>query len=60
LVIAGASADAASAADLVEQAIALAESGTGLKSAVAELSEAFGVSKSELYQLVLERRKSES
>ncbi len=57
LVIAGASATAASAADLVDQAIALAESGTGLKSAVAELSEAFGVSKSELYQLVLERRK---
>ncbi len=57
LVIAGASKTAKVAADLVDPAIALAESGIGLKAAVAELAESFGVSKSELYQLVLEARK---
>ena len=57
LVIAGASKTAKLAADLVEPVMALAESGIGLKAAVAELAETFGVSKSELYQLVLEARK---
>jgi 16S rRNA (cytidine1402-2'-O)-methyltransferase len=56
LVIGGSSKEAVSAETLVGQAIALAEAGLGLKQAVGELAEAHGVSKSDLYQLVLEAR----
>ena len=57
MVIEGAQPAKLTVTDLVAEAIALAESGVGLKQAVAELAENTGVSKSELYQLVLEARK---
>lgn len=57
LVIEGAVPAKFTVTDLVAEAVALAESGVGLKQAVAELAENTGVSKSELYQLVLEARK---
>lgn len=58
LVIAGAEAIAAEAADVVSLVQQLVESGEKLKPAVAEIAEAHGVSKSELYQLVLDSRKA--
>jgi 16S rRNA (cytidine1402-2'-O)-methyltransferase len=59
IVIAGAVAREVDAGSLVQQVLALAASGTGLKQAVAELASANGVSKSELYSLTLEARKQE-
>lgn len=59
IVIAGAIAREVDAGSLVQQVLALAASGTGLKQAVAELASANGVSKSELYSLTLEARKQE-
>lgn len=59
IVVAGAEAREVEAASLVNQVLALAASGTGLKQAVAELAAANGVSKSELYSLTLEARKQE-
>lgn len=59
IVIEGAEPPKFTVTDLVAEAIALAESGIGLKQAVAELAENTGVSKSELYQLVLEARKGQ-
>lgn len=57
LVIAGAAATVTKIEDLVSQVLALIDEGTRLKEAVAEIAGANGASKSELYQLVLERRK---
>ena len=59
IVVAGAEAREVEVASLVNQVLALAASGTGLKQAVAELAAANGVSKSELYSLTLEARKQE-
>ena len=56
LVIAGGQERTVEAGSLVEQVVALAASGTGLKQAVAEIASANGVSKSELYSLTLEAR----
>ena len=56
LVIAGGQERTVQAGSLVEQVVALAASGTGLKQAVAEIASANGVSKSELYSLTLEAR----
>jgi 16S rRNA (cytidine1402-2'-O)-methyltransferase len=58
LVIAGAPALEIKTENLVEQVLALTDEGTGLKVAVAEIAQAAGASKSELYQLVLEHRKA--
>lgn len=58
LVVAGASAEAVNTDNLVEQVLALTADGTGLKDAVAEIADATGASKKELYQLVLEQRKT--
>lgn len=58
LVIAGAVAEAVKIDDLVDQVLALTHEGLGLKAAVAEIAEAAGASKGDLYQLVLERRKN--
>lgn len=58
IVIAGAEAVEAKIEDLVDQVLALIEEGSGLKDAVAEIATAAGASKSDLYQLVLERRKA--
>jgi 16S rRNA (cytidine1402-2'-O)-methyltransferase len=58
LVVAGASAEAVNTDNLVEQVLALTADGTGLKDAVAEIADATGASKKELYQLVLEQRKA--
>jgi 16S rRNA (cytidine1402-2'-O)-methyltransferase len=60
LVVAGASAEAVNTDNLVEQVLALTADGTGLKDAVAEIADATGASKKELYQLVLEQRKTSS
>ena len=60
LVVAGAIAEAVNTDTLVEQVLALTADGTGLKDAVAEIADATGASKKELYQLVLEQRKTSS
>jgi 16S rRNA (cytidine1402-2'-O)-methyltransferase len=57
LVIAGAVAAEVEVSDLVDQVMALLEDGAKLKEAVAEIAAAAGASKSDLYQLVLDRRK---
>jgi 16S rRNA (cytidine1402-2'-O)-methyltransferase len=59
LVIAGAEVAAVQVSDLVEQVLALLADGARLKEAVAEIAAAAGASKSDLYQLVLDRRKAE-
>ncbi len=58
LVIAGAEVAEVQVADLVEQVLALLADGAKLKEAVAEIAAAAGASKSDLYQLVLDRRKA--
>ena len=58
LVIAGAQVAEVQIEDLVEQVLALLEDGAKLKEAVAEIATAAGASKSDLYQLVLDRRKA--
>ena len=60
LVIAGAQVAEVQVADLVEQVLALLADGAKLKEAVAEIAAAAGASKSDLYQLVLDRRKAEN
>ena len=60
LVVAGAQAAAVQVADLVEQVLALLADGAKLKEAVAEIAASAGASKSDLYQLVLDRRKAEN
>ncbi|BDS50728.1 16S rRNA (cytidine(1402)-2'-O)-methyltransferase [Rhodoluna lacicola] len=60
LVIAGAQVAEVQVADLVEQVLALLADGAKLKEAVAEIASAAGASKSDLYQLVLERRKADN
>lgn len=60
LVIAGAEVTAVQVSDLVEQVIALLADGIKLKEAVAEIAAAAGASKSDLYQLVLDRRKADN
>ena len=59
LVIAGGTAKAAAATDLVQPVLQLAADGLGLQDAVAEIAAANGASKSELYSLALEARKQE-
>lgn len=56
LVIAGAVARALTVAEVVDQVHELVAAGSKLKPAVAEVAEAAGVSKSELYQLALDSR----
>jgi len=58
LVIAGAQVAEVQIEDLVEQVLALLDDGAKLKEAVAEIATAAGASKSDLYQLVLDRRKA--
>jgi len=58
LVIAGAQVAEVQIKDLVEQVLALLDDGAKLKEAVAEIATAAGASKSDLYQLVLDRRKA--
>ena len=60
LVIAGAQVAEVQVSDLVEQVMALLEDGAKLKEAVAEIAAAAGASKSDLYQLVLDRRKAQN
>lgn len=60
LVIAGAQVAEVQVADLVEQVLALLADGAKLKEAVAEIAAAAGASKSDLYQLVLDRRKADN
>jgi 16S rRNA (cytidine1402-2'-O)-methyltransferase len=60
LVVAGAAEVKINTDTLIEQVLALTADGTGLKDAVAEIAEATGTSKKELYQLVLEQRKAGS
>jgi 16S rRNA (cytidine1402-2'-O)-methyltransferase len=60
LVIAGAEVAEVQVADLVEQVVALLADGAKLKEAVAEIAAAAGASKSDLYQLVLDRRKADN
>lgn len=60
LVIAGAEVADVQVADLVEQVLALLADGAKLKEAVAEIAAAAGASKSDLYQLVLDRRKADN
>lgn len=60
LVIAGAQFAEVQAEDLVEQVLALLDDGAKLKEAVAEIASAAGASKSDLYQLVLDRRKADN
>jgi 16S rRNA (cytidine1402-2'-O)-methyltransferase len=57
LVIAGAAATEHQAIDVVDQVLELVASGSPLKPAVAQIAEAASVSKSELYDLVLQKRK---
>lgn len=59
LVVAGGKEIVVESATLVDQVMALAAAGTGLKQAVAEIAGANGVSKSELYSLTLEARKQD-
>jgi len=58
VVIAGAEATEHQAIDVVDQVLQLVAAGSPLKPAVAEVAEAAGVSKSELYDLVLKERKA--
>jgi 16S rRNA (cytidine1402-2'-O)-methyltransferase len=58
LVIAGAPARELAAIDVVDQVLELVAAGSPLKPAVAEIAEVAGVSKGQLYDLVLERRRS--
>lgn len=58
VVIAGAAAELRDISSLVKDVLDLAGSGIGLKQAVAEIAEITKVSKSELYQLALDARKS--
>jgi 16S rRNA (cytidine1402-2'-O)-methyltransferase len=58
VVIAGAQAAEHQAIDVVEQVLQLVAAGSPLKPAVAEVAQAAGVSKSELYDLVLKERKA--
>jgi 16S rRNA (cytidine1402-2'-O)-methyltransferase len=60
LVIAGAEVADVQVSDLVEQVLALLADGAKLKEAVAEIAASAGASKSDLYQLVLDRRKAEN
>ena len=60
LVVAGAQVAEVQVSDLVEQVLALLSDGAKLKEAVAEIAAAAGASKSDLYQLVLDRRKAEN
>ena len=60
IIIAGAEVAAVSVSDLVEQVLALLADGAKLKEAVAEIAAAAGASKSDLYQLVLDRRKTDN
>jgi 16S rRNA (cytidine1402-2'-O)-methyltransferase len=60
LVVAGAQVAEVQVADLVEQVLALLADGAKLKEAVAEIAASAGASKSDLYQLVLDRRKAEN
>jgi 16S rRNA (cytidine1402-2'-O)-methyltransferase len=60
LVVAGAKVAEVQVADLVEQVLALLADGAKLKEAVAEIAASAGASKSDLYQLVLDRRKAEN
>ena len=58
IVLAGAAAELRDISTLVRDVLDLAETGVGLKQAVAEIAEITKVSKSELYQLALDARKS--
>ena len=58
VVIAGAAATEHHAIDVVDQVLQLVAAGSPLKPAVAEIAQAAGVSKSELYDLVLRERKA--
>lgn len=58
LVIAGAKSEAVALVDLVQQVLALTDEGAGLKDAVAEIAQAAGASKGDLYQLVIDHRKA--
>lgn len=58
IVLAGAAAELRDISTLVKDVLDLAEIGVGLKQAVAEIAEITKVSKSELYQLALDARKS--
>lgn len=60
LVVAGAQVTEVQVSDLVEQVLALLADGAKLKEAVAEIAASAGASKSDLYQLVLDRRKAEN
>ncbi len=60
VVVAGAQVAEVQIEDLVEQVIALISDGAKLKEAVAEIASAAGASKSDLYQLVLDRRKADN
>ena len=60
LVVAGAQVAEVQVSDLVEQVLALLADGAKLKEAVAEIAAAARASKSDLYQLVLDRRKAEN
>ncbi len=60
LVVAGAQVAEVQVADLVEQVLALIADGAKLKEAVAEIAASAGASKSDLYQMVLDRRKAEN
>jgi 16S rRNA (cytidine1402-2'-O)-methyltransferase len=57
IVIAGAIATEHQAIDVIDQVLELVAAGSPLKPAVAQIAEAAGVSKSELYDLVLQKRK---
>ncbi len=57
IVIAGAVATEHRAIDVIDQVLELVAAGSPLKPAVAQIAEAAGVSKSELYDLVLQKRK---
>ncbi|MEN9748854.1 MAG: hypothetical protein RLZZ603_1546, partial [Actinomycetota bacterium] len=58
VVVAGAAATQHQALDVVDQVLELVAAGSPLKPAVADVAEAAGVSKSELYDLVLKERKA--
>ena len=58
VIIAGAAAELRDISTLVKDVLDLAETGVGLKQAVAEIAGITKVSKSELYQLALDARKS--
>ncbi|MDE2409501.1 MAG: 16S rRNA (cytidine(1402)-2'-O)-methyltransferase [Actinomycetales bacterium] len=58
VVLAGAEATQHQALDVVDQVLELVAAGSPLKPAVAEVAQAAGVSKSELYDLVLKERKA--